>query len=164
MILKTTTHSTRITSEPGSTYADAPRETTFPLQGRERPMTLDGRLEDSVQERLIQPNVTDVRQLAAVFRNPGVGQAQELLDRGAQSVEVDLGAWGRWQASAAEDRTRFTQGDSETSFSLRGTYVTLEAYLAPERTMQAVVGRYNESSGTITVLSEEVRTTETEMR
>lgn len=160
MIIRTTTHTTRITTEPGSTYDDAPRESTFRIDGRERPMLLDGRIEDSIHDRLLQPNIRDVRELAPAFTHPEVDKARELLEQGAKTVEVDLGALGRWTAERAEDKTRFWQGDSETNFSLGGRYVILETSLAPEMVMQSIVGRFNESSGTITALSETIRTTE----
>lgn len=152
----TISHRTQLT-QPGSAH--------YQLGNRNETMVFDGKLEDAVVSHVFERDqlVSDVKDLAVLFTDPKVAEAEQKLNSGAERVEVTLGDKGKFEAIKAGDETRFYPADSylsEHSLAKSGDkgFIRVDTGLSSgkERVQQQVVGQFNPSNGTITCVFEEV--------
>jgi len=172
MILSSNTARTVIIPSTGLDKSDTAKETAFQMGGSAHSFVLDGRVEDSIQKAMLDPDkaFTSLDQLSNLCKDEGgsLAKAGRLLADGAETVKVDVGQANKWTAKAADkpgviELSNDAGLSSEQSIRVGGGYISLNTRPSlldkNESVSQKIVGKFNAQNGTITCVREEIENT-----
>lgn len=156
---------TTLTLTPKNPKAD----TKYALDGAEHDMVFDGRFEDTVQQRHMNPEaaIKDIQELKKLFEDPALKQARTTaLEKNDpfDFTQVTVGADSHWgigtpvfPTKGSEGVVQLTNPLAQQIIKVKDNFVSITGPTLDNKISQTLVGQYDPKTGTLTCIKEELQ-------